>query len=243
MRSLLRKELNSFFSSVTGYLVVIVFLLLNSSFMWIFRGGFNLLDRGYASLDSLFGLAPWIFLFLVPAITMRMFSEEKRSGTLELLLTRPASEWNIVLSKFFAAWILLVISLLPTLVYFFSVYKLGSPPGNLDTGGTWGSYTGLIFLGGIYASVGIFSSSLTDNQIISFVVSVILCFLLYLGFDLISTVILEGNSSFFVKKLGIDFHYQSIARGVIDSRDLFYFIAVMFIFLYSTRFVIMKRKG
>ncbi len=242
MFSLLRKEINIFFSSVTGYLVIIVFLLLNSAFMWIFRGGYNVLENGYATLDSLFTLAPWIFLFLVPAITMRMFAEEKRSGTIELLFTRPVSEWQIVASKFFAAWILVIISLIPTLVYFISVYLLGAPQGNIDTGGTWGSYIGLLFLGGIYSALGVYSSSITDNQIVAFIVAVLLAFLFYLGFDLLSSVFARGEYVHFVEKLGIQYHYLSISRGVVDSRDLIYFAAVIFIFLYATRHVILSSK-
>lgn len=242
MFSLLRKEINIFFSSITGYLVIIVFLLLNSAFMWIFKGSNNVLESGYASLNSLFGLAPWIFLFLVPAITMRMFAEEKRSGTLELLFTRPVTEWQIVFSKFLAAWILVFISILPTLVYFISVYLLGAPQGNIDTGGTWGSYIGLLFLGGIYAALGVYSSSLTDNQIVAFILAVLLSFLFYLGFDLLSTVFSKGGYIYLVEKIGIQYHYNSVSRGVIDSRDLIYFAAVIFIFLYATRYVLLSRK-
>ena len=242
MISLLNKEIKSFFSSVTGYMVIIVFLLLNSAFMWVFKGGYNVLESGYASLDSLFALAPWIFLFLVPAITMRMFAEEKRSGTIELLYTRPVSEWQIVLSKFLSAWLLVVISLLPTLVYYVSVYLLGNPVGNIDSGGTWGSYIGLVFLGGIYASLGVFSSSITDNQIVAFILAVVLSFLFYLGFDFLSTIFNSWEIVYATEKLGIEYHYQSISRGVVDSRDLVYFFAVIFIFLYSTRYVLISRK-
>lgn len=242
MFSLLRKEINGFFSSVTGYLVIIVFLLLNSAFMWVFKGTNNVFENGYASLDSLFGLAPWIFLFLVPAITMRMFAEEKNTGTMELLFTRPVSEWQIVLSKFLAAWLLVVISLMPTLIYYLSVYLLGSPVGNIDSGGTWGSYIGLLFLGGIYASLGVFSSSLTENQIVAFILSVLFSFIFYLGFGLVATVFANGEVVFAIEKLGIEYHYQSISRGVIDSRDLAYFGAVIFIFLYSTRYLLISRK-
>mgnify|MGYP006280919015 FL=1 len=242
MFSLLKKEINTFFSSITGYLVIIVFLLLNSAFMWVFKGGNNVLESGYASLDSLFTMAPWIFLFLVPAITMRMFAEEKRSGTLELLFTRPVSAWKIVISKFLAAWILVLISIIPTLAYFVSVYLLGAPQGNIDTGGTWGSYIGLLFLGGIYAALGVYSSSLTDNQIVAFILAVMLSFLFYLGFDLLSTVFAQGEFVHLVEKLGIQFHYLSISRGVLDSRDLIYFAAVIFIFLYATRYVLLSRK-
>ncbi len=242
MWSLYKKEIRGFFSSLTGYVVVIVFLLLNSLFMWVFSGQMNVLDSGYASLDTLFTLAPWVFLFLVPAITMRMFSEEKRAGTLELLFTRPMNELQIVLAKFFAAWTLVVISILPTLIFFGSVWLLGSPRGDIDTGGTWGSYTGLVFLGGIYASVGIFSSSVTGNQIVAFILAVLLSFLFYLGFNFIGTLGQSGQAVHIIETLGIDYHYQSMARGVIDSRDMIYFLGVIFLFLYLTRTVLVSRK-
>ncbi len=242
MWSLYKKEIRGFFSSLTGYVVVIVFLLLTSLFMWVFSGQMNVLDSGYASLDTLFTLAPWVFLFLVPAITMRMFSEEKRAGTLELLFTRPMNELQIVLAKFFAAWTLVVISILPTLIFFGSVWLLGSPRGDIDTGGTWGSYSGLVFLGGIYASVGIFSSSLTGNQIVAFILAVLLSFLFYLGFNFIGTLGQSGQAVHIIETLGIDYHYQSMARGVIDSRDMIYFLGVIFLFLYLTRTVLVSRK-
>lgn len=242
MISLFKKEIRGFFSSVTGVLVIIVFISLNSAFMWIFKGSNNVFENGFASLDSLFSLAPWAFLFLVPAITMRMFAEERKSGTLDLLFTRPLNEWQIIFAKFLASWTLVVLSLLPTLIYFFSVYQLGNPKGNIDVGGTWGSYIGLIFLGGIYTSVGIFCSSLTENQIVAFVLAVLLSFSLYIGLNLVSTVFSNGEIALFFEKAGIDYHYQSISRGVIDSRDLVYFLSVVFLLLFSTRFVILSRK-
>jgi len=210
--------------------------------MWIFKGSFNVFENGFASLDALFTLAPWIFLFLVPAITMRMFAEEIRSGTMELLFTRPVSEWQIVMAKFLSAWLLVIISLIPTMIYYLSVYLLGSPVGNIDVGGTWGSYIGLVFLGGIYASLGVFGSSLTENQIVAFILTVFMAFLFYLGFDLFSTVFASGEIAHLIEKLGIAYHYLSISRGVVDSRDLVYFGAVIFIFLYSTRFVLINKK-
>ncbi|HYW94469.1 MAG TPA: gliding motility-associated ABC transporter permease subunit GldF [Bacteroidales bacterium] len=242
MWSLYKKEIRGFFSSLTGYVVIVVFLLLNSLFMWVFSGQMNILESGYASLDTLFTLAPWVFLFLVPAITMRMFSEEKRAGTLELLFTRPMSELQIVSAKFLAAWSLVIIAIVPTLIFFGSVWFLGSPRGNIDTGGTWGSYIGLVFLGGIYASVGIFSSSVTGNQIVAFIMAVLLSFLFYLGFNFIGTLGQTGEVVHVIETMGIDYHYQSMARGVIDSRDMIYFISVIFLFLYLTRTVLVSRK-
>jgi ABC-2 type transport system permease protein len=210
--------------------------------MWVFPGQMNVLDSGYSNLDSLFSLAPWVFMFLVPAITMRMISEEKRSGTLELLFTRPLNEFQIVMAKFLAAWTLVIISILPTLIFYLSVYLLGSPVGNIDTGGTWGSYIGLVFLGGIYAAIGLFASSMTENQIASFIIAVLFVFLFYMGFGFLASLGKTGVTSLFIEKFGIDFHYQSISRGVVDSRDLLYFLSTIFLFLYFTKTILVTRK-
>jgi ABC-2 type transport system permease protein len=242
MWALFKKEINGFFSSLTGYLVIAVFLLLISLFMWIVPGQFNVIGNGYATLDSLFALAPWVFLFLVPAITMRMFAEEKRSGTLDLLYTRPVSELQIILAKFLASWALVLFSLLPTLIYFWSVSRLGSPQGNMDMGGTWGSYVGLLFLGGIYAAIGIFASSLTGNQIVAFILAVFLSFLMYLGFEYLSGIAGTGSTAFLVSRLGISYHYNSVSRGVIDSRDMLYFAGVILLFIVGTRTVLQSSK-
>jgi len=242
MWALFKKEISGFFSSLTGYLVIVVFLLLNSLFMWIVPGQFNVIENGYATMDSLFAIAPWVFLFLVPAICMRMFSEEKRTGTLDLLYTRPVSELQIILAKFLASWALVLFSLLPTLIYFWSVSRLGSPPGNMDMGGTWGSYIGLLFLGGIYAAIGIFASSLTGNQIVAFILAVFLSFLMYLGFEFISGIAESGSTVFMISRLGISYHYNSISRGVIDSRDILYFAGVILLFIVGTRTVLQSNK-
>ena len=242
MWALFNKEISGFFSSLTGYLVMVVFLLLNSLFMWIVPGQFNVIDNGYATMDSLFAIAPWVFLFLVPAITMRMFSEEKRSGTLDLLYTRPVSELQIILAKFLASWALVLASLIPTLIYFWSVSRLGSPPGNLDMGGTWGSYLGLLFLGGIYAAIGIFASSLTGNQIVAFIIAVFLSFLMYLGFEFLSGIAESGRTVFLISRMGISYHYNSVSRGVIDSRDMLYFAGVILLFIVGTRTVLQSSK-
>ncbi len=235
MWTLFTKEITGFFSSLTGYVVILVFLLLNSLFLWIIPGQFNVLDNGYATLDAMFSIAPWVFLFLVPAITMRMISDEKRAGTLDLLFTRPVSELQIILAKFFASWALVLLSLVPTLIYFWSVSRLGNPAGNIDVGGTWGSYAGLLFLGGIYAAIGIFTSSLTSNQIVAFIVAVLASFLMYLGFDFLSDLAGSGKAAFFVSRVGISYHYNSISRGVIDSRDILYFLGVMGLSIMGTR--------
>ena len=242
MWTLFKKEIQGFFSSLTAYVVILVFLLANSSFIWLFRNPMNLITKGYATLESLFVLAPWIFLFLVPAITMRMISEEKRSGTMDLLWTRPVSEFQIIFAKFLASWALVLLSLLPTLVWFWSVSQMGSPVGNVDMGGTWGSYLGLLFLGGIYAAIGIFSSSLTGNQIVAFITAVLLSFVMYQGFDFLGGSLGSGKMALLVSQAGIAYHYSSISRGVLDSRDLLYFIVVITLFLQGARVVLQSRN-
>jgi len=242
MFTLLKKEVNNFFSSITGYIVIIVFLVVNSLFIWVFPGNNNILDGGYATLDSLFAIAPWIFLFLVPAVTMRMFADEKRSGTIELLLTRPLSDFQIIFAKYLAALILVLFSLLPTLIYFYSVYQLGNPVGNIDTGGTWGSYIGLFFLAAIYVAIGILSSSITDNQIVAFIIGILFCFIAYIGFDFISGLKFFKSTEALIINLGINEHYKSMSRGVIDSRDMIYFVSVIAFFLLITKTILQSRK-
>jgi ABC-2 type transport system permease protein len=242
MWALFNKEITGFFSSLTGYLVIAVFLLLNSLFMWVIPGQFNVIGNGYATLDALFAISPWVFLFLVPAITMRTIAEEKRTGTLDLLHTRPVTDLQIILAKFLASWALVLLSLIPTLIYFWSVSKLGSPPGNIDIGGTWGSYIGLLFLGGIYAAIGLFSSAVTANQIVAFILAVFLSFLMYLGFDFLSGIAGSGSLELLVARMGISYHYNSISRGVIDSRDILYFSGVIILFIMGTRTVLQSSK-
>jgi len=203
--------------------------------MWVFEGPMNLLDGGYATLDSLFVLAPWVFLLLIPAITMRSFAEEKRSGTLDLLLTRPLSGIQIIGAKYLAAVALVLLALLPTLVYYFTVVSLGNPTGNIDQGGTWGSYAGLLFLAGAYAAIGIFCSSLTDNLIISFLLAAFLSLFMCYGFEQVSTLVAMGKTGGFLVSLGIIEHYRSMSRGVIDTRDIVYFAALTAIFIVLTK--------
>ena len=239
---LLKKEVSGFLNSVLGYVVISVFLVVNGLFLWVFPGDSNILDFGYANMDGLFYIGPFVFLFLIPAITMRFFAEEKKSGTIELLMTRPLTDTQIILAKYFAGLLLVVISLLPTLIYFFSVYQLGFPKGNLDMGGMWGSYIGLIFLGAAFVAIGLFSSSITDNQIISFVLAVVLSGFVYMGFELIYQLALFGNFDLFVKSLGISSHYSAISRGVVDTRDVLYFLSLITLFLLFTRFSLESRK-
>jgi ABC-2 type transport system permease protein len=242
MYSLLRKEISSFLTSLTGYIVITIFLLAVGLFLWVFPGDFNIIDAGFTSLESLFVIAPWVFMFLIPAITMRSFAEEKRTGTIELLLTRPLSEWQIILAKYFAGLLLVVLSLIPTFVYYYSLQGLGNPPGNIDTGATWGSYIGLMFLGGAYVSIGLFASSITENQIVSFITAFFLCFFCYFGFDAIGGMEIFRPVDELIINIGINAHFASMSRGVIDSRDVLYFLSFIFVFLALTRFRLLSRN-
>lgn len=242
MISILNKELNSFLSSLTGYMVVLVFLILNGLFLWVFPGSFNLLDSGYAGLEGLFFLAPWIFLFLIPALTMRFFADELKTGTIELLLTKPLSELKLVLGKYLAGLILCIIALLPTLIYLVSIYCLGQPQGNLDWGATIGSYIGLILLAGIYVSIGVFASSLTDNQIVSFILSLFFCFFCFTGFEQLASLLSHTGMELSIEKLGISYHYNAISKGVIDTRDLLYFLSMISLFLFASKLSLQSRK-
>lgn len=238
MFAILKKEINSFFASPIGYLVIAIFLILNSLFLWLFKSEFNILNYGFADLSAFFLLAPWILIFLIPAVTMRSFSDEKKQGTLELLLTKPISHLHIVLGKYFGAFILIVIAILPTLLYVYTVYQLGNPIGNLDIGSTLGSYFGLLFLIAAYTAIGIFASTLSSNQIVAFITAVFLCFLFYVGFEGIA----EVASSHVIEQLGISYHFKSISRGVIDTRDILYFLSITIFFLMCSKFNINKEK-
>jgi ABC-2 type transport system permease protein len=242
MFTLLKKEIRSFLSSLIGYITITVFLLVISLFMWVLETDSNVMDNGYANIDPLFILAPWVFLFLIPAITMRSFADEKKAGTIELLLTRPLTDLQIILAKYFAGLILVVFSLIPTLIYYYSVHKLGSPVGNIDTGGMWGSYIGLLFLGAAFVSIGIFASAITDNQVVSFILALFLCFFIYTGFDFIGSFSLFGKFDTIILSLGINQHYVSMSRGVIDTRDMIYFLSLIALFVISTRTVLESRK-
>lgn len=242
MISILKKELNSFLSSLSGYMVVLVFLILNGLFLWVFPGSFNLLDAGYAGLNGFFFLAPWVFLLLIPALTMRFFSDELKTGTIELILTKPISYLHLVVGKFFAGLILCILALAPTLIYLLSIYFLGQPQGNIDWGATIGSYLGLIFLAGVYVSMGVFASSLTENQIIAFIFALFFCFFCFAGFEQIASLLSHSGMELSIEKIGISYHYNAISRGVIDTRDILYFISVISLFLYASILSIQSRK-
>ncbi len=242
MLTLFIKEINGFLNSLIGYIVMIVFLLVTGLFLWVFQMEFKVFDFGFAGLEGLFVLAPFVFLFLIPAITMRSFADEKKSGTLELLMTQPLTDLQVILAKYFAGVVLVIISLLPTLIYYFSVYRLGLPPGNLDSGGIWGSYIGLFFLGASFVSIGIFASSLTDNQIVSFILALFISFLLYMGFEFVYDFVFSGKAGLIIKSLGLNAHYTSMSRGVVDTRDLIYFVSVTAIFILMTKLTLESRK-
>ncbi|MFM7218499.1 MAG: gliding motility-associated ABC transporter permease subunit GldF [Bacteroidota bacterium] len=243
MFALFKKEVRGFFSSLSGYIVVGLFLIITGLLLWIIPDtGFNIGENGYANLDGLFILAPWLFLFLVPAITMRMFAEEKKTGTIELLLTRPISDLQLVGAKYLAALSVVLLALLPTTVYYLTIYRLSSPVGNVDSAGILGSYIGLILLCSAFAAVGNFASAATDNQIVSFLLSLVLCFFLYTGFDFFSELGFPLVVRNFISQLGMSEHYAALSRGVIDSRDVIYFLSITFVFLFFTRFLLEKRK-
>jgi len=243
MFSIYKKEINSFFSSLIGYIVAGVFLVFMGLLMWLFVDT-SILEDNYATIDQLFSLAPMIFIFLVPAVTMKSFADEFKDGTYELLAVYPIQEWKIVLAKFLANGTLILIILLPTLVYVYSVYQLGSPRGNLDLGAIAGSYFGLFLVALVFVSIGLFSSALTTNQIIAFALGSFLSFFLLWAFQFISTLpIFYGQFDDLVQKLGINYHYSSISRGVIDSRDVIYFLSVIIFLLFSCMVVLEKRKG
>lgn len=232
MKSILIREIKSFFGSPMGYLVIAIFLLLNGLFLWVFEGDYNILNSGFADMGPFFTLSPWIFIFLIPAVTMRSFSEEKKQGTLELLLTKPLSVWQIALGKFLGAFLLIVIAIIPTLIYVYVISSLGQPEGNIDMGSTIGSYFGLLFLIAGYTAIGIFSSTISDNQIVAFIVSVFLCFVSYFGFEGLSHYF--GSFEHFIASFGMDNHFKSMGRGVIDTRDILYFVSFAYLFLLFT---------
>jgi ABC-2 type transport system permease protein len=237
--SILKKEIVSYLSSLVAYITIGVFLLVLGLFLWVFPDS-SILNYGFASMESLFTTAPFLFMFLVPAITMRSLAEERKEGTFELLLTRPLTDWQIVVGKYLASVVIVFFALVPTIVYYYSVYSLGSPQGNIDTGGVIGSYIGLFLLGGCFCAIGIFASSISKNQIIAFTIAVFLCFFFYSGFDSLSQLLsLQG---FDLESFGITNHYQSVSRGVLDTRDLVYFIIIAGLFLSLTLFILIRQR-
>lgn len=240
MISITKKELHQFFSSLSGYITIILFLLVNALYLFILKDS-NIFDFGYATLASFFELAPWVFIFLIPALTMRSFSDEFKSGTFEILQTRPLSGWQIVIGKYIAILTVIVIALIPTILYVITIKSL-SATGEIDSGAIAGSYLGLFFLASGFAAISTWCSSLTSNAVIAFLLSAFVCVVLYFGFGAISKLpVFSGNADYYIEMLGIDFHYQSISRGVIDSRDVVYFLSIIFLFLFATKKNINKR--
>jgi ABC-2 type transport system permease protein len=232
MKAIILREIKSFFGSPIGYLVIAIFLIINGLFLWVFEGDYNILTSGFADLSPFFTLAPWILLFLIPAVTMRSFSDEKKQGTLELLLTKPLSVWQIVSGKFLGAMLLIILAIVPTFIYVYVISSLGAPEGNIDMGSTIGSYFGLLFLIGAYSAIGVFTSTLSENQIVAFIASVFICFVFYFGFEGIATIATTFSAP--ISSLGMQDHFKSMGRGVIDTRDLIYFISIAILFLSLT---------
>ncbi len=233
MLAIFKREIQSFFTSPIGYLIIGLFLTLTGLFLWVFSGSFNILEYGFADLSHFFNLTPWVFLFLIPAITMRSFSEEKKLGTLELLYIKPIGLTNIVLGKFLGTFTLSVIALIPTLLYVYTISELGVVAGNLDSGIVIGSYFGVLFLVAAYTAIGIFTSTLSENQIIAFILGVALCFMFYYGFESMSTLF-EGSTASFIKKLGIKTHFDGVSQGIVDTRSIVYFASITLFFVFLT---------
>nr|WP_068887191.1 gliding motility-associated ABC transporter permease subunit GldF [Pedobacter panaciterrae] len=241
MYAVFKRELFSLLNSLMAYITIGVFLLASGLLLWFFPDT-SILEYGYAELTGFFSLAPFLFMFLIPAITMRSFAEERREGTYVLLASRPLTDWQIILAKYFACLVLVLFSLIPTLIYYYTIYKLGMPVGNIDTGAVIGSYLGLLLLGSSFVGIGIFASSVTKNQVIAFAVAVFICFIAYSGFDALSKVFSMRYLESIFLGLSINEHYQSISRGVLDTRDLVYFFTFVLFFLGITRLVIGGRK-
>jgi ABC-2 type transport system permease protein len=235
------KEFNGFLNSLIAYIVIGVFLTAIGLLMWVFPET-SVLEYGYADMDTLFLLGPYVFIFLVPAITMRTFAEEKKAGTIELLLTKPVSDWDIILGKFLANFFLVLFALLPTVLYYFSISSLGNPPGNIDTAGVIGSYIGIAFLAAVFCAIGILASSLTPNQIVAFILAAFFCFLTYLGFDAISGLDVWATDALFIKQLGVLYHYDSMRKGLLDTRDVVYFLSIIFLMLSITKLILSSRQ-
>ncbi|GMN05634.1 gliding motility-associated ABC transporter permease subunit GldF [Croceitalea sp. MTPC5] len=240
MLAIFKKEIRSFFTNPIGYLIIVLFLVLCGLFLWVFRGSYNVFDSGFADLTNFFLLSPWVFLFLIPAVTMKSFSEERKLGTLELLLIKPIGTLQMVLGKFWGAFVLCVLAVLPTIIYVFTISDLGITVANYDLGVILGSYFGLLFLMATYTSIGVFSSSLSENQILAFILALVLCFTVFYGFEAVATLIEDGNTQNLMKSFGAKAHFESIARGIIDTRDITYFLSLTLLFIHLTNHSLKK---
>ncbi len=240
MISIFRKEVGTFFNGIIGYVVVGVFLLLSGLIIWVYPNS-NVLDYGFAELNVFFDFCPYVFLFLIPAVTMRMFAEEFRAGTIELLFTKPISIQNIILGKYFASLFIIILAIIPTIIYYFSIYYLGNPVGNIDSASVVGSYFGLIFLAAAYSSIGIFTSAITKNQVVSFILAAVLCYFFYDGIGQIASIF-RGTIEYFITYIGLNFHYASLGKGLIDSRNMLYLFSFSYFFLILTTIFLKRRR-
>jgi len=241
MLQVLSKEINSFLNSLIAYIVISVFLTGIGLLMWVFPET-SVLDYGYANMETLFALGPYVFMFLIPAITMRLFAEEKRAGTLELLLTKPLTDWQIILGKYLSGVVLVIFALLPTLIYYYSIYQLGSPIGNIDTAGVMGSYVGLVLLGCVFTAIGVFASMISTNQIVSFIIAVFLSFILYSGLESVAAIDVWGRFSLFFEQLGLAFHYRAMSKGLLDTRNIIHFFSWIAVMLMFTKLLLVSRR-
>ncbi len=241
MLQVLSKEINSFLNSLIAYIVISVFLTGIGLLMWVFPET-SVLDYGYANMETLFALGPYVFMFLIPAITMRLFAEEKRAGTLELLLTKPLTDWQIILGKYLSGVVLVIFALVPTLIYYYSIYQLGSPMGNIDTAGVMGSYVGLVLLGCVFTAIGVFASMISTNQIVSFIIAVFLSFILYSGLESIAAIDVWGKFSLFFEQLGLAFHYRAMSKGLLDTRNMIHFFSWIALMLMFTKLLLVSRR-
>jgi ABC-2 type transport system permease protein len=237
----INKEFNSFLNSLIAYVVIGVFLIAIGLLMWVFPET-SVLEFGYADMDSLFRLGPYVFIFLIPAITMKSFAEEKKAGTMELLLTKPLSDWQIIAGKFAASFLLVVVALVPTVIYYYSIFSLGNPAGNIDTPGVIGSYIGLLLLAGVFCAIGIFASSVTSSQIVAFIVAAFFCFMIFSGFESVSMIAGNAALGMGIRQFGVLYHYDALSKGLIDSRDVIYFLTVIFFMLLMTRIILGARS-
>lgn len=242
MPAILKKELWRYFSSWTAWVITAVFSVVSALFLFFFENNFNIFDIGIASLQSFFTLAPWIFMFLIPALSMQSIAEEEQKGTLQWLFAQPLRISEILWGKFLAVWVVGFICLMPSLVYLYTIYVLGVPEGNLDWGMTWGNYLGTIVLLGSFSALGILASAIANNQIVAYLIGLFLNFIFWFGFDQLASFRLMGSADYFIQNLGFQYHFSSFARGLIDTRDLFYFILIMVLSLSLSHLFIKRKK-
>lgn len=241
MLVIFRKELSSFFGLPIGYIIMALFLTAVGLLLWVFPGT-SVLDYGYAELNTFFMVTPYVLLFLIPAITMRSFAEEFRNGTIELLLTKPLSDWSLVLGKFLANWVLVLVMLVPTLFYYYTIYELGNPPGNIDSAAVFGAYIGLILLSAVFVALSLWASSLNNNQVVAFVVGVFVNFLLYFGLSAIAGLSSLDALAYPLTWLALDDQYRALGRGLIDSRNVVYLLSWVFVGLFCTKLSLHARR-